>query len=526
MSDRLCYIRRTDRGMVLRGLRLVGGHTDDSWAVNPGADPELVIETISEASEWVKQRLEMGTNAALGAIVLDTDGAACTWVKPEDADAGVMDAAISDGPVEHDPDDLEPVEHSGLGERLPRLPREMDYQPLSEHQTSAGARRGVIAIPDVPGRLLKDAMDATGIRPETFTSIWHALCTAWDPGLDHANDAQRIVSSDAPVCAVVAIDPVDSRLIWAWSREGELICAGSARLRRVVGEHEPRAMVWPSDVARLASDWLGWSSQLGVSPSRVMVLGEPICPPDAPSDDDEGDRVNETERALDAPRLGAALTRSWPDATLDLLGEPDPVGATLQRIAQRELSGSLASIEGLIARPTRAHRSMFRWAGLALTGAACVIFLLAWQMMTQANAIKGDTRAITSERRTVLSEYDTNLLTSRSPAQELETRLGVLRGSQAPVELPVPKPILRAIETVSYVLGTPGIDVNKITVNTRSVTLSINVTDIAQAEQLLSNLQAIEDDTLSWRTSLSPTTRGSGIQVTLLADWTDAGGES
>lgn len=53
MSDRLCYIRRTDRGIVLRGLRLIGGHTDDSWVVDPGADPELIIETIDEAAEWI-----------------------------------------------------------------------------------------------------------------------------------------------------------------------------------------------------------------------------------------------------------------------------------------------------------------------------------------------------------------------------------------------------------------------------------------------------------------------------------------
>lgn len=200
--------------MILRGIRLVGGHTDDSWSVDPGADTDLIIETIDEAADWVKQRLEMGTNKSLNAIVLDTDGAACTWVKPDDAAPEALDAAVSDGPVEHDPDELEPIEHSALGDRLPRLPREMDFQALSEDQTSTGARRAVLAIPDVPGRLLKDTLDASGIRPEKFSSIWHALCNAWDPGLDTSASAQRIVSSDAPICAIVAIDPVDARLIW------------------------------------------------------------------------------------------------------------------------------------------------------------------------------------------------------------------------------------------------------------------------------------------------------------------------
>ena len=275
-------------------------------------------------------------------------------------------------------------------------------------------------------------------------------------------------------------------------------------------------MVWASDVARLASDWLGWSSQLGVSPSRVVVLGEPICPPVAPDDE-----TPDQELPYDAAQLGAALTQRWPDATLDLLGEPDPVGATLQRIAQRELSASLASIEGLVARPTRAHRSMFRWAGLALTAAACVVFILAWQLMSHANDIKSDTRLINNDKRTIINDYDSNLAFSRSPVLDLESELIALNKSNAPVELPVPKPMLEAIETVSFVLGTPNIDVTKITVNTRTVTLAINVEDIAQAEQILLNLQSIEDDKLNWRSTLSPSTRGSTIQVTVLADWND-----
>lgn len=516
MSDRLCYIRRTDRGIVLRGLRLIGGHTDDSWVVDPGADPELIIETIDEAAEWIRQRLDMSSKADLGALVLDTDGSACTWVKPEDADPSLLESRVNEGPIEHDPDELEPVAQDALSERIPRLPREMDYQPLSEDQTSTGARRAILAIPDVPGRLLKDKLDAMGIRPEKLTSIWHALCIAWDPGLDSSNAASRIVSSDAPISAIVAIDPNDARLIWAWSREGELICAGSSRLRRVHGEHEPRVMIWKSDVARLCADWLGWSSQLGVSPSRVVVLGEPIVPP--PEQDSPP-----AERPYDAAQLGAALTQRWPDATLDLLGEPDPIGATLQRIAQREISGSLSTIQGLEARPTRAHRSMFRWAGLALTAAACVVLLLAWQFMSRANTIKGETRALNAQARTVLSDYDPAMQVTqvRRAVFDLESDLIAIRQRQTPIEIPAPKPILEALETVSYVVGSPGIEVTKVTVNTRTVTVVLVVSEIAQAERVLSSLRSIDDSLLDWRSSLSPSNRGGNIQVSLLADWRD-----
>ncbi len=497
---------------MLRGLRLVGGHTDDSWVVDPGADPELVIETIDEASEWIKQRLDAASKSELSALVLDPDGAVCTWIKPEDADPEHLENAVSEGPIEHDPDELEPIEQNARGERLPRLPREVDFEPLSIGHVSTGARRAVIAIPDIPGRLLKDKLDAMGIRPEKLTSIWHALCAAWDPGLDSSSSAQRIVSSDTPICAIVAIDPIDCRLIWSWSREGELICAGSSRLRRIHGEHEPRAMVWQNDLARLCADWLSWSSQLGVSPSRVVVLGEPMTHEPDPETPDQ-------ERPLDPAQMGAALTQRWPDATLDLLGEPDPIGATLQRIAQRELSGLLSSISGLESRPTRAHRSMFRWAGLALTAAACVVLLIAWQFMSQANAIKGETRSISNDKRELLNAYDPNLILSRSAVLDLDSELMEIRKSQAPVEIIPPKPMLRALETVSFVIGTPGIDINKVTVNTRTVTVDINVRDIAQAEQISSNLRAIDDPMLVWRSSLSPSTRNGNIRVSLVADW-------
>jgi len=159
--------------------------------------------------------------------------------------------------------------------------------------------------------------------------------------------------------------------------------------------------------------------------------------------------------------------------------------------------------------------------GLALTAAACVVFLLSWQFMSRANAIKADTKIISNDKRTLLGDFDSNLTLSRAPVLDLESRLIEMTRAQAPVDLPLPKPMLEAIETVSFVIGTPDIDVTKITVNTRTVTLAINVTDIAQAEQILGNLQAIDDDLLNWRSTLSPTPRGGNIQVTLLADWTD-----
>ena len=504
--------------MTLRGLRLIGGHTDDNWNVSHNAEPSLVLETIDDATQWVKDRLESASGKNLDALVLDPDGAVCTWVKHEDADPAMLDAAISEGQIEHDPDDLEPAIHNGVSERLPRLPRELDFEALNDEQTSAGARSAIIAVPDVPGRLLKDALDKQGIRPARFTTIWHALCAAWDPGIDSSSSAQRIVSSDAPICSVIAIDPIDARLIWAWSREGELICAGSIRLRRIFDEQEPRVMVRRTDIARLCADWLGWSSQLGVSPTRVVMLGEPTLhepEPDTP----------EEEHPLDPGQMGAMLTQRWPDATLDLIGEPDPIGATLRKIAQQERSTTMGSIGGLEDRPTRAHRSMFRWAGLALTAAACVVLLLSAQYMSRARAIKRETRQIETQQAEALRNYDPKLTLSQIPLLDLQTERNQIARAQAPISVPESKPIIKALETVSFVIGAPGIEINKVGLNNRTVTLTLRVDDIAQAEQIDQSLKSIDDTLLNWYSN-DPRPRGEQIEVTFLARWNDPEGDS
>lgn len=519
MSERLCYIRRSDRGISLRGLRLVAGHTEDTWSVEPSADPGLVLGAIDDATDWVRQRLANASHKQIDALVLDPDGAVCTWVKPEDADPAMLDAAISEGPIEHDPDELEPAAHNAVSERIPRLPRELDFEPLRSDQTSSGARAAIVAIPDVPGRLLKDAMDKQGIRPRRFTTIWHAMCTAWDPAIGSGGDAQRIVSSDAPIAGVLAIDPVDARLIWVWSREGQLLCAGSMRLRRVHHDHEPRVMVRRTDIARLCADWLGWSSQLGASPTRVVVLGEPTT-------HDVEESTPESEHPLDAAQLGTMLTRRWPDATLDLMGEPDPIGSTLQRIAQQERCAALGSLGGLEDRPTRAHRAMFRWSGLALTGAACVVLLLGLQFMSRARAIQSETHAIETSQTDTLRNYDPDLMLSQIPVLDLETRRDQIARAQGPIAVPRSKPILSALETLSFVLGAPGFTTQKISINNRTASVTLRVNDIAQAEQISRSLRSIQDPLLSWNSSFNPVNRGQQIEVTYLARWNDTEGES
>lgn len=536
MSDRVCYIRRTDRGGALRGLRLIGPHTDDTWQAGAGGDPALVMQTIDESAAWVRDRLASGggPSKSLGVLCLDPDGAVCSWVKGEDADPVLLDAAITSA-GDYDPDALEPEPNAGLRDRFPKLPLELGFEALNSDETSTGSRAAVMAAPDVPGRLLKDALDAMGIRVERFTTLWHAMAGVWDPGAGPGeHSAQRIVSSDAPIAAVIAADSDDGRLVWTWSRGGRLICAGTSRIRVLVDGPQRFALVRDQDIARLCADWLGWSSQLGVSPSRIVFVGSPEQERE-PAQSDDGPNTNTgtgtgtgtggegTVQGLSPAQIGTALSRAWPEATIDLIGEPDPVGATLRRLAQGELGGDLPTLGSLSNRPTRAHRSMYRWGGLALVGVAAVICIFAYQLFSYSGRIQSETSAIVAQRTELLNAFDPQLVISPLPVKDLETTRDQIARAQGPIQVVKSKPIMQALDTISYVLGTLGIDLDKITLNGRNVTVTIRVADVKQAEQINQSLRSIQGSHLVWR-SMTPTNRGEQIQATYIASWDDGEG--
>lgn len=518
MTERVCYIRRSDRGGALRGLRLIGGHTDDTWQAGPSVDPSLIAGSVAEGARWILDRISANKKSrSLSVLCLDPDGAVCSWVKPEDADPSLLDAAISGSSAQHDPDALEPEPHSGIGERFPQLPMELSFELLDPDETSTGSRAAVMASPDVPGRLLKDELDAIGIRVDCFTSLWHAIANVWDPGSGgSSHSAQQIVSSDAPIAAVITIDSEDGRLIWTWSREGRLITGGSSRLQIAHDEHTNLALIRKDDIARLCSDWLSWSSQLGVCPSRIVFIGKPSQIESATDKDDSGP----SQRGMTPSQIGGAVARAWPEATIDLIEHDDPIGETLRRIATGQRGQGLVSLSGLRDRPTRAHRSMYRWAGIALMAVSAGIGILAYQLFSQASDFNNKTTMIKNKRMESINAFDPSLVMSPIPQNNLQTRLTQMQGSQGPLNVAQSKPILEELETISYVFGIPGIEVDSIALNNNTVTVKLRVEDIAQAEQINQSLSAIKGSYLRWR-SMNPTNRGQKIEATYSARWDD-----
>ena len=511
MNDRICYLERTDRGLAIAGIRLVSAHADDHWDAPAGGSTDAVLETIEEGASWIKHRLKSGSGSSkfLPILCLDTDGAVCTWTKPEDSSPEMIAAAIDQLEGQHDDDGLEAAVHSTMGERFPNLPLEVNYESLADDETSDGSRKAVLATPDVPARLLIDQLDASGIRIGRVDSIWSLIARAWDPGSSQNSSARassRVVSTDDPVCGTLILDPDRARLIWTWSRKGRLIASGSMRVQ--MGPNGPA--LHEGDLSRLCTDWLGWASQLGVAPLRVVLVVPEF---------ESGD-----ENALDRAKIGNVFGKHWPTATIDLITEPDPILKTLRTIQgidePLDDAHDATGFGGqLTNRPGRSHRSMYRWAGVMFLIASGCIGWIAWSLWTTGSKTMAEAKDIRSEMVRQATTLQPPILDMRGLSVELQARVNALKAKSGPVNVVPTKPVLEELETISYVLGMSGIEIDTIQLTNTLVKVKIRAADLQIAEQINEALRSISDSNLQWRATPDLTNRGTQIEASYTATW-------
>lgn len=491
---------------------MVGQHSDDHWDATTGGTPDAVLQTIEDAAIWIRQRLKAGSGSSkfLPMLCMDTDGAVCTWTKPEDTSPEMIASAIDQLDADHDDQALEGGYHSSMGERFPNLPLEVNYEALSDQQTSEGSRRAVIATPDIPARLLIDHLDSMGIRIGRVESIWTLIARVWDPGSPHrssSRDSQRVISTDDPVCASVVLDPSRSRLIWTWSQKGELIASGSIRVQP--GAEGP--VLQTGDISRLCADWLGWGSQLGVVPMRVVLV------------------VPEVESGLDRSQIGSMFAKHWSSATVDLISENDPVLTTLraiQKIEDTDLEpsskpGSDHFGGQLTNRPGRSHRSMYRWASVALIVASAGIGWTAWSLWSRGSETSAKARTVRSGMVEQAMTLQPPIADMRGLTFELQARLNLLLAKSGPVTVTPSKPIFEELETISFVLGMSGIEIDTIQLTSTAVKVQVRVDsdDLQLAEQINEALRTIEGSNLLWRATPDLKTRGTQIEASYTATW-------
>ncbi len=505
MTARVCYLERADRGGRIERVRLVGPRDEDSWALRAAdpSDPIAIGAALREAAEWVRDRL-VSTGDRLSSLCVDADGSLCGWVTSASASPEVVGAMIRQGVAGTGDVDEGPAPVGGTALSLsPDLDIEgaASVQPLADDDKESGnadqerRRLAVLAVPDAAVRLFLDHLDGLGVETPRVRSIFHAAALAWDPAARAGAGAmsERVVAESVGTAAVVLSDP-RGRLLWAWSRGGELIAAGGMRVPRTQpkpaseeDETQPRSSdraevaAGSAEIARLVGEWIAWASQLGAAPSRVTI----VMPNAAWT---EGGGLG---------GAAAAIGAAWAGSTIDAADEDDPIAATLRVAMERDdAPGEPRPSTALVAlsrRPGRAHRTMMHWASAAVaaTGVGlCVLAAQVWRSAAQARDLGRDARERWFERAAALHSVVANPQV-RDPIDELERELERRRRALRPRGYRSFMPVMQELETLSYIIGNDMIGLERLSINNTSVLLEVSVPDTAAYEELRTSLGRI-----------------------------------
>ena len=544
MSARVCYIERQDRGAILKGVRLIGRTSDDTWSAPREVDP-VQSTSARDAASWIADRLDARLGGKqIDRLCLDPDGAVCSWVDASAAATGALRATIDRDGAFDDGEAFGMSDESGEG-RFPALPNEMGYQALGvpaglprAKAALLDGRAAVLAVPEVAARRLVDSLDEAGVQVGSCVTLWQAIAGAWAPdtgGTSPASGSAQIVAENAPLVAAVLCVPGE-RVVWAWIRGGVPVAAGGFRSRagaRMVAQLSESHLLGddteyddldrPADASagddsdaglggRLAAEWLAWSAQLGAFPTRVTWVG-PI-------------RTEQTP-GLEPARIADAVRQAAPEATVDVIDEEDPIGLTLRRLSERlddgprSLESPDALLMGLSNRPGRVHRAMYQWIAVFLIGASVAIGAIAWSFWQARDASKERVTQVRGNIRALLEAGAPDLV-SESPDTlplKLRDRLEGMRGP-APVDIPPPKPVLRELETLAFVLGTPAYELEFIDVGSFAVSFKVRVDDTKAYEELQQSLMNIGGSSVRWN-SINPRQNRNKIDVNGSGIWID-----
>lgn len=576
----VCYFERLPGGSALRRVRLVGAAFDRSWTA-PGASGEVVsgvaagggaaVAGIRAAAKWVAETLRSLGAPRLDVLVLDPEGGMCTWLSAPSPDPHMVGATVRQavlGGSEGAGGSAARLVAAGIaaGEQA-SMEGDSSFQALAVAEPSAAGggllfrarakgsgvgeqreRFGVISIRDAAARVFIDELDARSIEIGTVESTWHALGAALDPAAPRAGDEP---AANPDTCAAVMIDPA-GRIVWAWSRAGEVIAAGSIRLRHVthrVAPAAPAGAIVPADrdleepaeisglectgadVSRLVMDWLAWSAQLGRAPDRIISIG-PITIPAQPGPVPGAPWLGGHTPASLAEGLG----RGWPGATIDAAVHEDPVGVVLSRIAGVGPVGALPDsarlvdddprreLVGLSSRPGRADRWMYRWMAAGLLAAAAAVIVVGWQFHQSAATARAGIQGLAAKRVDMLKEMDALVpAVSVSPVQ---VALGRLSGKAAELEtinksLRPQRPILREVERVLLAMeDTENVRLLEVSLNAAVGTVKLRVPDGESGPAILDRVTAVSyEGCIPWSGRTPPLIRDDDRQYVLTGSW-------
>jgi len=494
MTHAAVYLSTSDRGARLRQLRVLVGERDERWSApeQTSSAPDAPLpEHERDAARWLKERLatDRRTKDRIAALVIDGTGSMFAW---SDIPQGVEPVAITEslkraGSVQPDVMGIEsePVSPLAAAPEID-LPEGLTIEPLADAtDTDVDAeesirRIAIGAVPDLASRLLLDQLDAMGIETGAVMSIWHAIALAWNSPASSPDHQAGNAIVDAPAqtstTAAVVIDADSKRLLWAWTRGHKTVACGSCRLAR-----DGTAPDWV--FARLCAEWLGWSSQLGVTPARVLVVHDPVANSVASTSADS------------SPPPAAVLAQHWPQCTVDAVEMDDPLLATLSRAVDRHEAdperASSEQLQSLTERPGRLQRSSRRWTSIGMIVAAIAMGFGAWRLSEaagQAQIAGSQVRELWRDRVTVIDSraLEPGVL---DPILFLEDELAARQREVAPVARR--RPVMTELESIALVIGYDGVELQELNVSQLSISLRLLVDSLQEYEDLSTAFDSI-----------------------------------
>ncbi len=516
MSARICHVRQARKASSLEAVRLVveslRGSKVESWAAPGGS--EFAAQEIESAADWIQAQLSSASDRAPGLelLCLDVEGSLCSWVSSPSREGQVLAAVARNfgADPESSSASISPVAvyaQSQLESSVQAIGLSPAEQPVEDAKAgktktvASSHRTPILVSSEAPARLLVDALDRRKVAIAQVASLWQVMAAAWDPSALRTGGSSK--SESAVASASIVVDPA-GRVLWAWSIKGVLLAAGAIR-----SQAADRGDILSAEVAaRISTEWLAWSAQVGVSPQRVICIA--------------------TEGDTSASAFGAALTQAWPGAAVDLQFDEDPILATLQRAARvlEDQAGAITPLQGLDSRPGRLHRSMYSWIAIAIVVCAAAISALAFKFSRDAANYRSQADSIKEQWQGIVKETMPAAMTSPyGEIDALQQEVTKREHSLKPPEKAEPTyPVMEALEVISMVLSTSNVQLDDVLLDTQiskvTVKVTLPTTATEEGEALLAALRAIENPYISsWDVDFKSI--GGRTQATFTGPWSD-----
>jgi hypothetical protein len=549
----VCYLDRAAGGDMLLGIRYADPRGQRTWLA-PGGTRQVaaVADNIRAGAMWLSEQLASASTDLDLIIIEDLDGGVCGWLTTPGVDEKSVRTtlvAAKAGVSASGDDQGQPLGWLSTGE----IGQDLSIQALGELASVKPTRNGrgtalaprqrlaILSLPDLCVRIFLDELDRLGVSAWRVMSHWHALAQAWDPDTQRGQSFEKetVVASSQPVTGVIIVEKT-GMLSWAWQRSGKLLAGGSMRLRTTRAASEPGLQVAGNDevtieparadVGRLVTEWLAWSTQLGLAPSRIIAM--------APKSLSDGELGQQYQRNSGIAALASALGHAWSGADVAAVVEDEPLGATFDRLIKmgatlqsKALSEPAPATDllELSRRPGKAVRLAHHWAGVAMLALAGVLGVVGFMAHRSVSGVRAQAAEYVSQREELITKVRTvipklNLEGELDPAGVISSRLKKLeddRRNLSKAEEPCLSETLRFLEAAGEL---PDATLTNFTINSVSIALSsFTFKDSAMGPALIERLDAMAPTTKRWLkwTGRGRTSDGKS-EFNLSGTWQDA----